>query len=264
VPSGTARYWSWWFAAREARDPLLGVYALVAECRALMEPGLEQGVTQGKLAWWREELARLAAGSPLHPITRYLADLPRATAADFTPLDRSVEAVAAQVAGVPLERAAEFEPHAADLYGAPLLAAARLAGARGDVGLDACLRALAAGEYLARALTDYGRQARGGRIVFPIDELLAAGIGNEDLTAGEPTPTLRAYLEALRRRAADYFTAAGGALRAPARPALRHLPVLAALGARRLRVPPRRAEADFRPLDLYNAWTAARRAARAR
>jgi hypothetical protein len=75
---------------------------------------------------------------------------------------------------------------------------------------------------------------------------------------------LRAYLEGLRRRAAGYFAAAGEALRAPARPALRHLPVLAVLGARRLRAPPRRAEADIRPLDLYNAWIAARRAARAR
>ena len=263
MPPGSARFWSWWFAARAARDPLLGVYALMAECLALMEPGLETGVAQGKLAWWREELARLCAGSPLHPITRYLAALPRAAAADFALLDRAVEAVAVQVAGVPLECSAEFEPHAAALYGAPLLAAARLAGTRGDDGLDDCLRALAAGEYLARAIADYGRHARGGRIVFAIDELLAAGIANDDLTAGTATPHLRSYLEELRLRAAGYFAAAGTALRAPARPALRHLPVLAALGARRLSER-RRPEADFRPGDLYNAWTAARRAARAR
>jgi phytoene synthase len=264
VPPGTARFWSWWFAAREARDPLLGVYALAAECQALTEPGLEIGVTLGKLAWWREELSRLAAGAPLHPITRYLADLPRATAADFAPLGRSLEAVAVQVAGAPLERAAELEPHAVGLYGAPLLTVARLAGARGDEGLEACLRALSAGEYLARAIADYGRQARAGRIVFAIDELLDAGIGNEDLTAAAATPGLRAYLEGLRRRAAAYFATAGDALHAPVRPALRHLPVLAALGARRLTERRRRDGADFRPGDLYNAWTAARRAARAR
>jgi hypothetical protein len=38
VPPGTARYWSWLFAARVARDPLLGIYALAAEWQALMDP----------------------------------------------------------------------------------------------------------------------------------------------------------------------------------------------------------------------------------
>ena len=35
VPPGSARYWSWLFAARESREPLLGIYALLAEWRAL-------------------------------------------------------------------------------------------------------------------------------------------------------------------------------------------------------------------------------------
>jgi phytoene synthase len=244
---------------------LLGVYALTAEWRALMDPSTEIEVAQLKLVWWREELDRLAAGSPLHPITRYLADLPHAAAADLAPLTQSVDSAALHVAGAPLERGVELESHADALYGAPLLVAARLAGARGDeIGPQACIAALAAGEYLARVIREYGRAARIGRILFAVDELLAAGIDNDDLIAVEAPPRLQAYLIQLRRRAAGYFSNAAAALGPEERPALRHLPVLAALGATHLNDRQRRPDTDFRLGDLYNAWNAARRAAIAR
>jgi 15-cis-phytoene synthase len=259
VPAGSARYWSWLFAARPARGPLLGMYALVAEWRALTDPAIELGVAQMKLAWWREELMRLSHGAPLHPITRYVAALPGGAAADFTPLERCIEAAAAQVAGVPIERAAELAAHADALYGAPLLIAGLLSAAPTDrVALDSCLAALSVGEYLAKAILHYGREARAGRMVFAIDDLLAAGIDNDDLIADEPSPRLQTYLDSLRAQAAGHFAGAAQALAPADRPPLRHLSVLAALGGRHLA---RRVGADFRLADLYNAWTAARRAA---
>jgi len=264
VPPGTTRYWSWLFAAREARKPLLGIYALMAEWRALMDPGTEAGVAQIKLAWWREEMERMAAGSPLHPISRYLADFPCAAATDFAPLTRSVEAAAEHVAGAPLERAVELESHADALFGAPLLVAALLGGVRGDRnGVHACVAALAAAEYVARAIADYGREARAGRILFAVDELLAAGIENDDFVAGEPPPRLRTYLNQLRQRAAGYYSTAAAALAPGERPQLRHLLVLAALGAKHLDRRKPRSDADFGLADLYNAWNTARRAAAA-
>jgi 15-cis-phytoene synthase len=277
VPPGSTRYWSWLFAAREAREPLLGIYALMAEWRALMDPGTEMSVAQTKLVWWGEEMGRMAAGSPVHPITRYLADFPRAAATDFVPLMRTVEAAAAQVAGAPLERGEELEAHADALYGQPLLIAALLSnatplggaaqfgGARGHrSALHGCVATLAAAEYLTRAIADYAREARAGRIPFAVDELLAAEIENNDLVAAEPPPRLRAYLNHLRQQAAGYYSNAAAALAPEQRPPQRHLLVLAALGAKHLSDGKGRSGADFRLADLYNAWNAARRAAAAR
>jgi 15-cis-phytoene synthase len=222
-------------------------------------------VAQIKLVWWREEMGRLAAGSPRHPITRHLADLPCAAATDFAPLTRSIEATAAHIAGVPLERGVELESHADALYGAPLSVAALLGGARADrSALHDCVAPLAAAQYLARAIAGYGREARSGRIPFAVDDLLAAEIENDDLVAAEPPPRLRTYLNHLRHRAAGYFSAAAAALAPDERPQLRHLLVLAALGAKHLNDRERRPGADFRLADLYNAWNAARRAAAAR
>lgn len=222
-------------------------------------------MAQVKLPWWRDEIRRLAAGTALHPITRYIAALPHAHGAYFKILEASIEATAAQVAGVPLERSGELQAHANALYGIPLLVAARLADSNIDSdAVRACVAALAAGDYLARAIADYPRDARAGRVAFPVEDLLTAGIENDDLVAHRPPPRLHAYLERQRERAAQYYAAARHALPAAERAALRHLTVLAALGATHLQSHRHPSSADFRPADLYNAWNAARRAAAAR
>ena len=235
----------------------------MAEWQALVDPDTEADVARIKLAWWGDEMGRLAQGSPLHPISRYLANLEGTAAFDWSSLLHPVSAAAAQVAGAPLERAAELRAHADALFGAPLLLAARLGGARSS-SVEASIAALAEAQYVARALVGYGREARAGRILFPVDELLAAGVDNDDLTAHDPPPRLNAYLKRMREHAARYFASAAAALAPQERPPLRHLLVLATLGAKHLNGRERRAGTDFRLADLYNAWNAARRAAAAR
>jgi phytoene synthase len=264
VPPGTTRYWSWLFADTAARDPLIGIYALTAEWRALIDPASDASVAQIKLTWWRDEIRRLVAGSPLHPVTRYIARLPHADAARLSELERVVEAAAAQLAGVPLERAGELEPHAGSLYGIPLLAAVQLTNPLQAGEARACIGALAAAEYLSRALADYRREARAGRVPFPVDELLAAQIDNDDLTAEHAPPRLQIYLDQLNRRAAVYFATAAHSLSSSATPELRHLMVIATLGIQHLKGRKHPSSADFSLTDLYNAWKAARRAAAAR
>ena len=273
VPPGTPRYWSWLFAAAEARAPLLGIYALGAEWQALMDPATETGVAHLKLAWWREEMQRLAAGSAVHPISSYLADLPRAASADFTPLLEAVNAAAAQVGGVPLERGADLEPQAQALWGGPLALASRLAGGSSDetglneTDLSNCTAALAAASYLSQALRGYRRDARSGRVPFAVDELMAAGVGNEDLIADPAPPHLQHYFDGLHRRAVRYFESAAQALPRAHRSAHRHLLVLAALGLAQLNAQAplngREAPQERRRLkDMLLAWNTARRAHR--
>jgi phytoene synthase len=259
------RYWSWLFASLDSRAPLLGIYALLAEWRALMDPDTALAVAQIKLAWWHEEMRRLAEGVPVHPISRYLASQPRSRPADFAPLEKTVQAAAKHLSGAPLECGEQLEAHCGALRANPLIVAARLASDRPDeteARMRGCVTALAAAEYLAGAIVDYRREARCGRTAFPIDELRAAGIENADLVATAPPPRVQSYLEGLRRRAALFFATAADVLPRTERPHQRHLMVAAALGARHLHSRNSAPGADFRLRDLYCAWTAARRAAR--
>jgi phytoene synthase len=260
IPPGTARYWSWLFAAEATRPPLLGIYALGAEWQALMDPATESAVAHLKLAWWQEEMQRLTTRSAVHPISSYLAALPGAASADFTPLLIAARAAAAQISGVPLERGADLEPQSQALWGGPLALVSQLAGKiPQDAGLSNCTRWLAAADYLARAIRDYRREARAGRVAFAVDELLSAGIDNADLTADPAPPHLQLYLGRLREQAAQYFDHAVQALPRARRGVDRHLLVLAALGLEHLHHHSP-TQLRRRLKDMLLAWRTARNA----
>jgi phytoene synthase len=260
IPAGTARYWSWLFAAAEARAPLLGIYALGAEWQALLDPATEAGVAHLKLAWWQDEMQRLTAGAPVHPISNYLAALPRAASVDFAPLLTAVRNAALHVGGVPLEHGADLLPLCQEMWGDPLALASRLAADGVDErSVRNCTTALAAGGYLSKAIRGYRRDNRVGRVPFAIDELLAAGVDNADLAADPPPPHLQSYLDRLRDTAADYFETAARALPRHEQARHRHLLVLAALGRSHLLGPA--SEPGRRRLkDMLLAWRTARRA----
>lgn len=260
IPPGSVRYWSWLFASAAARPPLLGIFALLAEWQALTDPATDAAAGRMKLAWWQEETRRLIARTPVHPISRYLASLPRAGEVDFAPLAVALEAALAECSGVPLERSTELEAHAGALRALPLEVASQLAADSGDAGgLRNCLRALAVADYLARTTRDYRRDARFGRVPFAVDELLAAGVQSADLSADPPPASLANYLQELRARAARGYESAARELPAGCRTQHRHLLVMAALGLRRLQ--DRNAMLESARLqDMLLAWVTARRA----
>jgi phytoene synthase len=260
IPLGSVRYWSWLFASAAARPPLLGIFALLAEWQALTDPGIEASAGRMKLAWWQEEIHRLITRTPVHPIAVYLASLPGADAVDFGPLAVAVEAAVAERSGVPLERSAELEPHAGALRALPLEVAARLTAADAHTdGLQNCLRALAVADYLARITRDYRREARLGRVLFPVDELLAASVDNADLCADPAPENLAGYLQQLRARAARSYETAAQVLPTACRSQHRHLLILAALGLRHLQRQTATLESP-RMQDMLLAWVTARRA----
>jgi phytoene synthase len=261
IPPGSARFWSWMFAAAAARAPLLGIYALLAEWNALMDPATEPGAARIKLAWWQDEIHRLRQGVPVHPIGIYLASLPHAGEVDFSPLSQSIDAAMAETNGAPLERGTDLEPQATALRAVPLQIASRLAaGNFEESSLAECTRALAVADYLSRSTRDYPREVRLGRVPFAVDELLSAGIDNADLAAGQPPAKLASYLQTLRRRAAEHYALAARALPGAQRSQQRHLLVLAALGLKQLN---RGGPASFESpgmRDMLLAWSTARRA----
>ena len=193
------------------RDPLLGIYALLAEWRALVDPGVELTAAHLKLAWWREEIERLSRGAPVHPISRYIASLPRAGEVDFTSLEKTLEAPRARstahrssVAPSSKRTRPPCGQSRSQRQRASRVSFAAPASAPAPALAEAVHRAeaaLAAAEYLNDAIAGYRRAARFGRVAFPVDELLAANVEDADLGAAEPPLHLQSYLEELRRRA---------------------------------------------------------------
>jgi phytoene synthase len=258
LPRGGVRYWTHFFAARAQKDSLLGIYALQAEWSALLDPATESEVAQLKLHWWRGELDRLQCGQGAHPISVFLSALPYAHPSLFAQLAAVLEAAGAELGGVPLEHDAELDAHAAALLATPLEVAAQLGGEPSSDALTRATRALAVGEYLARALRNYRREVNRGRMPFPVAGLLALNVDNADLAAAAPGPALGAYLADQRRRAGTAFAAVPQLL-AGSRGSLRHLAVAARLGSAHLAGQPSSRLASLK--DMLMAWRAAARAA---
>jgi len=59
--------------AGPGREPLATLAELDREIAGALAPALDHGVAHAKLAWWRQEAERAAAGRAAHPLTRRLA-----------------------------------------------------------------------------------------------------------------------------------------------------------------------------------------------
>ena len=60
------------FTPTEARGAVTALDTLAQEIRVSLAEGLDHTVAHTRLVWWREEVARLTEGAPLHPVSRTL------------------------------------------------------------------------------------------------------------------------------------------------------------------------------------------------
>lgn len=76
IPEGSAAYYAHLFTPPERRPALTALFALHREFEELSARQGEPALTQVKLQWWDDEVRRLAAGEPRHPVTTALAGEP--------------------------------------------------------------------------------------------------------------------------------------------------------------------------------------------
>lgn len=72
APAGSPHSFALLFADGDLRAPLAALFAFEAELRGVVHPAREHGAAHLKLAWWSEEIERIARGAPQHPIGRAL------------------------------------------------------------------------------------------------------------------------------------------------------------------------------------------------
>lgn len=263
---GSARDFAWLYSPAPVRAVLGPLLEIEREIGAALRRGLDHGVAHVRLAWWREECVRCAAGHPLHPATRALL-----AAAAHRPIDP-----------IGLIETAEWDLAAATFRTRAELAAycERWASAMTEIvaqetGGAAAGRALGAALKEIELLVGLASEARAGRLRLPLDELEAHGVDPAALSEPPWSPRLRRLIEA-RHRAARASLARAAALPLSSQPAARGLLVWGALAARASMRAARAAQRDgfdgspevtgraARLGDAWHAWRAARLADRGR
>lgn len=259
-----ARELAWLYSRAAQRAPLAALYAIEREIGTSLRPGLDHQVAHARLAWWREECARCAAGEAVHPFTRELAaafeSLGGAALADLTGL---VDTAAWDLACATFATRRDLEAYCERWSAAMIEPLGRLAGPAAAPGpLRTFGRNLRAIELLLALAPD----ARLGRLRVPLEELARAGVAPEELAQARWSMALAVLLRERHRELRGALAASVNALGAAAQAALRGLLVWAAVAAshshRAQALLPRAITArdHHAPLDGWRAWRAARRA----
>ncbi len=258
--SGSSFYYAFRFLPPEKRRAITAFYAFCREVDDIADECHEPALAQAKLGWWREELDRLYAGQPQHPVTRALRE---AVAAYDLPREQFEEILDGMAMDFAQTRYPDFK--ALRLY------CHRVAGVVGEVSAqifgysDRATLKYAATLGLAFQLTniirDVGEDARRGRIYLPQDELARFGVAEADILQARETEAFRQLMEFQYRRAEELYRQALALLPRADRRAQRPGLVMAAVyrtlldEIRRAGFPVLRCRVSLTPLrKLWIAW----------
>jgi len=221
--SGSSFYYSFLFLPLERRRAITALYAFCREIDDVVDECADPGVAAAKLAWWRDEVAALYAGTPQHPVTRAL--LPLAIPYGITQV-RLNEILDGMEMDLQHTRYPDFEAlerycyHVAGVVG---LLAAGIFGYANPQTLRYA-EALGTAFQLTNIIRDVGEDARKNRIYLPLDELQRFGVPAGDILGGRHTDAFARLMAFQIDRAEAHYERALALLpsedRKPQRPGL--------------------------------------------
>lgn len=226
--SRSSFYYSFRFLPEDRRRAIHAFYAFCREVDDVADECHDPALARTKLAWWRDEVARLYAGQPEHPVTRALAE---AIGPFHLPEDVFSQIIDGMEMDLGLVRYPDFK--ALRLYchrvaGVVGEAAALIFGVSDRATLKYANR-LGLAFQLTNIIRDVGEDARRGRIYLPQDELAAHGVSEADILAARMSESFVRLMEFQYRRAMKTYEEAFALLPAADRAAQRPGLIMAAI-----------------------------------
>ncbi len=200
------RYLSVLFAPREKRDALFALYAFNFEVSKTAEAVSAPTLGLIRLQWWREAIEGIYEGRPRkHEVIAALGatiaahELPRAL------FDALIDAREQDLAQTPFATMDELEFYADATSGHLMRLAARILDA--GVTLDGAAREYGISYALTGLLRAFPFHAAKGRLMLPLDRVVASGTTPEEIFAGH-THNIRILTDGIAAAALAHFSAA--------------------------------------------------------
>jgi len=180
VQSGSSFYYSFLFLPPERRRAITALYAFCREVDDTVDDCTDQSIARIKLAWWRQEVSTMYAGTPSHPVM--LALQPHL--AIYNLQQQHLQAI---IDGMEMDldqtRYLDYPAmqkycwHVASVVG---ILSASIFGVT-DPKTLAYAEKLGLAFQLTNIIRDVGEDARKGRIYLPVNELQQFGVTAADL-----------------------------------------------------------------------------------
>jgi phytoene synthase len=226
--SGSSFYYSFMFLPPDRRRAITAVYAFCREVDDIVDECTDTGIARTKLAWWRDELARLFAGNPQHPVSKALQ--PCVARFDLQQ-QLMLEIIDGMEMDLTQNRYLDFKALDAYCYrvaSAVGLLAARIFGYTDPATLDYA-KDLGTAFQLTNIIRDVGEDARKGRIYLPLDELARFGVGVQQVLDAKYDENFVKLMAFQGERAEQYYDHAFAQLPATDRAAQRPGLIMAAI-----------------------------------
>ena len=226
--SGSSFYYSFLFLPPPRRRAITALYAFCREVDDVVDEGLEPQVAAAKLAWWRAEVANLAAGNAHHPVTKALLPFQREFSIDGKLLLEIIEGMEMDLTQSRYLDWPALERYCYRVAGVVGLLAARIFGYRNARTLDYA-RNLGTAFQLTNIIRDVGEDARKNRIYLPMDEMKQCGVTAADILQSRHGDAFLSLMRLQAARARNYYEKAIGALPAEDRKQQRAGLIMAAI-----------------------------------
>ncbi|MDR1855513.1 MAG: presqualene diphosphate synthase HpnD [Azoarcus sp.] len=223
--SGSSFYYSFAFLAPARRHAITALYAFCREVDDAVDDvdAKDSAAALARLDEWREEIDRVFAGEPRHPVGLALRD---ACGQFDLKRERLLEIVDGMAMDLQFDRYPDFSSllvYCRRVASAVGILAAAIFGYEDERTLDYA-RDLGIAFQLTNIIRDVGEDARRGRIYLPGDELSRFGVAEDDILQSRTGKNFRALMAFQATRAEQYYERALAALpavdRARQRPGL--------------------------------------------
>jgi len=202
--SGSSFYYSFMFLPPERRRAIVALYAFCREVDDVVDEVHDTGVAQAKLAWWRQEVARVFEGTPEHPVGKALLPVVRDYALPQEHFAAIIDGMAMDLTQSRYLDFAGLELYCYRVAGVVGLMSAEIFGYT-DPATRGYARDLGIAFQLTNICRDVGEDARRGRIYLPHEDLARFGVTAASLMRAEYTPAFRELMAFEAGRAQAWY-----------------------------------------------------------
>ncbi len=188
--SGSSFYYSFLFLPPERRRAITALYAFCREVDDVVDECRDEFIARQKLAWWRDELARIYAGIPEHPVGHALRPVVEAFDLPQEQLLEIVDGMQMDLDQSSYPSYRELKLYCHRVAGVVGLLAAEIFGYQ-DRHTRRYAETLGLAFQLTNILRDVREDASRGRVYIPLDELERFGVAPAELQGPETSPRLR-------------------------------------------------------------------------
>ena len=226
--SGSSFYYSFMFLPSERRQAITALYAFCREVDDVVDECHDLSLAQTKLEWWRQEVGRVYAGTPTHPVGHALKDVIKGFR---LPQEQLFEIIDGMAMDLSQTRYLDFKGlqlycyRVASVVG---LLAAEIFGYQDRQTLKYA-HDLGLAFQLTNIIRDVGEDARRGRIYLPIEDLQRFDVPAKDILEARYSDAFRELMAFPAERAEKFYDQAFAQLPAVDRKAQRPGLVMAAI-----------------------------------